>query len=163
MEITSPNTRGSELSISALSIFVAVSIAAIGFVATRSPETFGYNATTIAIGSLLFAVSVFLVSLEFFLLAVRHTEHYGYFGFLGSTLYGFGVWSMIIGICLTLVGLDLRVLGYLLLAWVSFLYFCYYLTRVHRFWGEEKSKLNWYVRGSFLVEIGAGFYLMGSV
>lgn len=154
------DSKGSEISISALSIFVAISIASVGFITTRTSISVGYNAATAGIATLLFAVAMFLVSMEFFLLAILNRQQLAYFGMVGSTLYGVGAIAMVVGVSLLLVVLNLSFLPYLFLAWVALLYVIYYAIRAWKIRTNGESPFRWIVRGVLAAEVAAGFYLI---
>lgn len=156
-------TTTAEVSILALSIFVLLSIATIGFLVSRPPFEFGFNAATIASGSLLFAVSLFLVSLEFFILAIGYPQRITYFSFIGSSLYGIGLMSMIVGITMALQSFQMGFIPYLFLTLLVVGYIIYYVIRIIKI-GLEKPYLWRIVSRVICFSIlGIGYLLLSKI
>lgn len=153
-------TTTAEVSILALSIFVVLSIGIIGFVVSRSPFEFGFNATTIASGSLLFAVSLFLLSLEFFIIAIFYPQHIAYFSFVGSSLYGIGLMSMIVGIAMALRSFQMGFVPYLFLTWLFVGYIIYYVIRVRKLGFEKPYFGRIVIRLLCFSILGIGYFFL---
>ena len=99
--------KAAEVSITSLSIYVVLSAAIIGFLASQTPLKFGYNATVVSSGCLLVAIVVFLVAVDFFILCIYHCQHIDWFGLVGSCLYGLGAMVMVVGIAVSLVAFEM--------------------------------------------------------
>lgn len=156
-------TTTAEVSILALSIFVLLSVAIIGFLVSRSPFELGFNAATIASGSLLFAVSLFLISLEFFIVAIFYPQHIAHFSFIGSSLYGIGLMSMIVGITMALQSFQMGFIPYLFLTWLIVGYTIYYVIRIIKL-GFEKPYL-WRIVSRVICYsiLGVGYLLLSKI
>lgn len=152
-----------EASIISLSIFIALSLGVIGVLVTQTQVKFGYNATTVGSASLVLAIALFLFSLEFFILCVSHPDRVEYFGFIGSTLYGIGVTSMIVGISLTLKAFQMCFLSYLFLSLLLVGYGVYYAIRIRSLGFEEPRWKRVLIRVICFAIIIAGYPLVTTV
>ena len=160
----SANEAGAEqASITSLSIFVALSAAMTGFLVSQTDFNFGYNAAAVACVSFMFAISVFLISLEFFIVAIFQQQHINYFGFRGACLYGVGLMCMIVGMSLTLKAFGMSILSYAFLSAMLLGYTSYYYLRWKKV-GVE-SPLGWRIalRVIYFLLLGVGYLLLSTV
>jgi len=152
--------KASEVSITSLSIFIALSIGVISFLVTTESILFGYNAVTVSSGMLLLAVSLFFISLEFFILSILHKDHLSDFAFYGSSLYGVGLTSMIVGVSIALRAFGLHCISIIFLALLLVGYSIYYSVRIMKL-GLEKPKVSRIgVRAVCFILLIAGFPLL---
>ena len=150
-------------SITSLSIFIALSAGIIGFLVIQATFEFGYNAATVACGSFIFAISMFLLSLEFFIMGIFHSDHIDYFGFIGSCLYGIGLMSMIVGIALALMTFGMCILSYSFLTLLLVGYGIYYGIRVKRVGVESPCVWRVSLRVIYFLILVAGYFLLSTV
>jgi len=107
--------RSAQASVTALSIFIALSVAVVALTVSRHTVSFGFNATIISSASLMVAIILFLIAIEFFILCIYKCEHIDWFGFIGTCLYSFGVGFMVVGIAISMVAFQIRALSYIFL------------------------------------------------
>lgn len=155
--------KSAQSSITSSSIFVALSVGIIILLLTQPSIKFGYNATVLSAGSLTFAIVLFLIAIEFFILCIHHCEHIDLFGLVGSCLYALGAMSIVIGISVGLVALGMRPLSYLFLS-VAFLgYLFYYIVRMRKLGREGNFKTRMTFRGVYLMQIILGYIFIATV
>lgn len=109
-----PRTAALEISIVSLSIFVAVCMGLMAVLMTRPSFQVGINAASIASGTLLVAILLFIFANDFFILMIYYTQH-KHFGLFGSILYGLGEVLMIVGISIAMNALATSMLAYIFL------------------------------------------------
>ena len=149
--------RSAQASITSLSIFVALSVVMMALVVSQQPVTFGFNSTVVSAGSLMFAIILFLIALEFFILCIYHCEHIDWFGLAGSCLYSFGLMSMIFGIALSMVVFEIRELSFMLLSIASIGYVVYYSLRWYKLKKEIYSTTRIVIRFLSFIILIIGF------
>lgn len=129
--------RSAQASVTALAIFIALSVAVVAFTVSERTVTFGFNATIISSAILMVAIILFLIAIEFFILCIYKCEHIDWFGFVGSCLYSFGSGFMIVGIALSMVVFQIRALSYIFLTIALVGNVAYYSLRMKQLKKEE--------------------------
>lgn len=153
-----------EASITSLAIFIAICLAILGLLITQTQANFGYNAPTVASFSLVFAIALLVVAIEFFILCISHPDRDEYFGFIGSTMYGIAVALMILAISLTLETFQMHFFAYLILSAALLLYSVYYGIRIKSLVSEEGlHRGRIIVRGIWFTIIVVGYILVSTV
>lgn len=152
-----------EASITSLAIFIAICLAILGLLITQTQANFGYNAPTVASFSLVFAIALFVVAIEFFILCISYPDRAEYFGFIGSTMYGIAVALMIVAISLTLEAFQMRFFSYLILTLLLLGYGFYYRIRIKSLLSKEQSRERNIVRGMCALIIAVGYILVSTV
>lgn len=155
--------KSSQSTITASSIFVALGVATMALLVSQPSVKFGYNATVISAVNLIFAIVLFLVAIEFFILCIHHCEHIDWFGLVGSCLYALGAMFIVVGISVGLVAFDMRPLSYVFLS-VSFLgYLSYYIMRMWKLGREGNIKTRMIFRGVYLLQVILGYIFIATV
>ncbi len=155
--------RSAQASITSLSIFVALSVAMIGFLASQTSVEFGYNAVVVSSGSLTFAIVLFLIALEFFILCIYQCQHIDWFGLVASCLYVLGAMCMVVGISVSLVAFGLPALSLMFLS-VAFLgYLMYYALRLWKLGREDRFKTRMLFRGVSLLLLAIGYAFVATL
>lgn len=155
--------KSAQSTITALSIFIALGVATIGLLVSRPSVEFGYNATVISAVNLIFAIVLFLLAIEFFILCIHHCEHIDWFGLAGSCLYALGAMFIVVGISVSLVAFGMRPLSYVFLS-VSFLgYLSYYMVRMRKLGREDNTKTRMIFRSVYLLQVILGYIFIATV
>lgn len=152
--------RAAQASITVLSIFIALGVAVVVLTVSQHIVTFGFNATIISSASLMVAIILFLIAIEFFVLCIYKCEHIDWFGLVGSCLYSFGLEFMIVGIAISMVAFQIRALSYIFLTIALVGDVLYYSLRMKRLKKEETYfTTRIIIRGVCLLILVAGFIL----
>jgi hypothetical protein len=155
--------KSAQSSITSLSIFIALSVAVIGLLISQPSVEFSYNAIVISSASLTFAIVLFLVSLEFFILCIYRCEHIDWFGLIGSCLYALGVIFMIVGISIGIVAFGIKELSFMFLSFTFLGYLIYYILRIRKLGKEDNFKTRMAFRGIHLFIIVIGYIFVATV